>query len=398
MVKSTEKNKRIRNICNGLMLCLAQLVLLAGLARTLVKPKDTNLYENRPANQVVAPTLASWLDGTFQDSVEAALSDQVLLAQTMKKTYNDIENQIRYEAMMRISSRHPDIPVQYGKFYVYGGKYLAYQPTALESLTEALDRRVENCNRLIAAHPDVSFYLYYIERDSDNFFDTGEKTGAYEYLTSRVKLPKDRMKKFAVDDLETFERDFYQTDHHWSYQGSYRGYREAASMFGVTDPVEPEGRVSLTDHFAGSKSRSLGAQGLFFEPMDIYRFSFPSMAIQICGQSVEDYGQQTAAAEGRVTSFSYGEIYGQDDGEIIFDSGTTGRGNLLMLGESYDNAILKLMASHFDRVYSVDLRSYEKDMGKPFRLADYLDEHRITKVLWVGCMNYFSVDDFLLED
>lgn len=198
------------------------------------------------------------------------------------------------------------------------------------------------------------------------------------------------MKKFAVDDLETFERDFYQTDHHWSYQGSYRGYRELASMFGVTDPVEPEGRVSLTDHFAGSKSRSLGAQGQFFEPMDIYRFFFPPMSVQICGQPVEDYGQQTAAAEGQVTSFSYGEI--------IFDSGTTGRGNLLMLGESYDNDILKLMTSHFDRVYSVDLRSYEKDMGKPFRLADYLDEHQITKVLWVGCMNYFSVDDFLLED
>lgn len=389
-MKSTEKNKRIRNICNGLMLCLAQLVLLAGLARTLVKPKDTNLYENRPANRVAAPTLAALLDGTFQDSVEAALSDQALLAQTMKKTYNDIENQIRYEAMMRISSRHPDIPVQYGKFYVYGGKYLAYQPTALDSLTEALDRRVENCNRLIAAHPDVSFYLYYIERDSDNFFESGEKTGAYEYLTSRVNLPKDRMKKFAVDDLEIFKRDFYQTDHHWSYQGSYRGYREAASMFGFTDLVEPEGRVSLTDHFAGSKSRSLGAQGQFFESMDIYRFSFPSMAIQICGQPVEDYGQQTAAAEGKVTSFSYGEI--------IFDSGTTGRGNLLMLGESYDNDILKLMTSHFYRVYSVDLRSYEKDMGKPFRLADYLDEHQITKVLWVGCMNYFSVDDFLLED
>ena len=87
MVKSAEKNKRIRNICNGLMLCLAQLVLLEGLARTLVKPKETNLYENRPANRVAAPTLAAWLDGTFQDSVEAALSDQVPLAQTMKKTY-----------------------------------------------------------------------------------------------------------------------------------------------------------------------------------------------------------------------------------------------------------------------------------------------------------------------
>ena len=69
-----------------------------------------------------------------------------------------------------------------------------------------------------------------------------------------------------------------------------------------------------------------------------------------------------------------------------------------MLGESYDNAILKLMASHFDRVYSVDLRSYEQDMGKPFRLAEYLREHEITKVLWIGSTTFFTSDDFMVED
>lgn len=69
-----------------------------------------------------------------------------------------------------------------------------------------------------------------------------------------------------------------------------------------------------------------------------------------------------------------------------------------MLGESYDNAILKLMASHFDRVYSVDLRSYEQDMGKPFRMAEYLREHDITKVLWIGSLMFYTSDVFTLED
>lgn len=101
---------------------------------------------------------------------------------------------------------------------------------------------------------------------------------------------------------------------------------------------------------------------------------------------------------GQLTDASYGGVYGWDNGEVILDTGTTGRGNLLMLGESYDNAILKLMASHFDRVYSVDLRSYEQDMGKPFRLAEYLREHRITKVLLIGSTPFFTSDDFMVED
>ena len=114
--------------------------------------------------------------------------------------------------------------------------------------------------------------------------------------------------------------------------------------------------------------------------------------------SAATLARQDAALSGQLTDASYGGVYGWDNGEVILDTGTTGRGNLLMLGESYDNAILKLMASHFDRVYSVDLRSYEQDMGKPFRLAEYLREHRITKVLLIGSTPFFTSDDFMVED
>lgn len=397
-MKRADRNKHIRDRCNAVMLCCAALVLLAGLARTLLRPKDVNLYENRPANTVAPLTVSGWLDGSFQDAMEAALSDQVPLAQTMKKAYNDTQNSIRYDVMMRLSQAYPGLPVQYGAFYVYGGKYLTYPYRTPEEIDEALEARSENINNLIAAHPDVSFYIYMVEGDTNNNFPAGENNGAFEYLSSRVNLPAAQMGKFAADDLETFERDFYQTDHHWNNVGSYRGYCEAATLLGCTDLLEPQETVRVTDHFSGSKAQRLGAQEQFFEPMDLYRFAFPEMSITIAGKPADDYGRQGAALSGQLTSFSYGGIYGNDDGEIILDTGTTGRGNLLMLGESYDNAILKLMASHFDRVYSVDLRSYEQDMGKPFRMAEYLREHQITKVLWIGSTTFFTSDDFMVED
>lgn len=397
-MKHTDKTKHIRDLCNAVMLCCAALVLLAGLGRTLLRPKDVNLYENRPANTAAPLTVSGWLDGSFQDAMEAALSDQVPLAQTMKKAYNDAQNSIRYHTMLRLSQAHPSMPVQYSSFYVYGGKYLAYPPRTLAEQAEALDRRAENYNALIAAHPDVSFYLYGIERDIDHSFETDETSGVFEYLSSRVNLPAAQMQKLAVNDLETFERDFYQTDHHWNNIGSYRGYCEAAAMLGCTDLLTPLEAVRVTDHFSGSKARTIGAQEQFFEPMDIYRFAFPKMSVTVNGAAVDDYGHQSAALSGTLSDISYGSVYGEDNGEVILDTGTTGRGNLLMLGESYDNAILKLMAAHFDRVYSVDLRSYEQDMGKPFRLAEYLREHRITKVLWIGSSTFFTSDDFIVED
>ena len=397
-MKHADKSKRTRNLCNAAMLCCAAAVLLTGLGRTLLRPKDVNYYENRPANTVAPLTAESWLDGSFQDAMEAALSDQIPLAQAMKKTFNDAQNKIRYDSMMRLSHRYPNVPVQYDQFLVYGGKYLAYAYCSPDMVIPELTRHSENLNALIAAHPDVTFYLYMVDGDSNNNFPAGENNGAFEYLSSRVNLPAEQMGRFAVDELETYERDFYQTDHHWCNVGSYRGYREAAALLGCTDLLEPLETVRVSDHFSGSKALSIGAQEQFFEPMDVYRFAFPKMSVTIAGEPADDYGWQDAALSGQLTDASYGGVYGWDNGEVILDTGTTGRGNLLMLGESYDNAILKLMASHFDRVYSVDLRSYEQDMGKPFRLAEYLREHRITKVLLIGSSFYtFQILSYVID-
>ena len=56
-MKHADKSKRTRNLCNAAMLCCAAAVLLTGLGRTLLRPKDVNYYENRPAN-TVAPLTA----------------------------------------------------------------------------------------------------------------------------------------------------------------------------------------------------------------------------------------------------------------------------------------------------------------------------------------------------
>lgn len=302
-MKHADKSKRTRNLCNAAMLCCAAAVLLTGLGRTLLRPKDVNYYENRPANTVAPLTAESWLDGSFQDAMEAALSDQIPLAQAMKKTFNDAQNKIRYDSMMRLSHRYPNVPVQYDQLLVYGGKYLAYAYCSPDMVIPELTRHSENLNALIAAHPDVTFYLYMVEGDSNNNFPAGENNGAFEYLSSRVNLPAEQMGRFAVDELETYERDFYQTDHHWCNVGSYRGYREAAALLGCTDLLEPLETVRVSDHFSGSKALSIGAQEQFFEPMYVYRFAFPKMSVTIAGEPADDYGWQDAV-------FHVGRLHG----------------------------------------------------------------------------------------
>lgn len=95
---------------------------------------------------------------------------------------------------------------------------------------QKLDARAEDLNDAFAAHPQTAFYLYYIEKDTDLNFETGEKSGLYDYLTGLLTLPDDHMACFRVDSFEAFCQNFYRTDHHWNNRGSYLGYTQVMAL------------------------------------------------------------------------------------------------------------------------------------------------------------------------
>lgn len=109
------------------------------------------------------------------------------------------------------------------------------------------------------------------------------------------------------------------------------------------------------------------------------------------------YGNQEGFFAGTGDEPSYGGFYGWDAGEVTFSTGRADRENLLILGESYDNAVVRLLSTHFNRTYAVDLRYYEAYMGEPFSFSDYVEAHGITQVLLIGNIDYYLMDEFRLE-
>ena len=387
-----------RRIADGVLLGGILIVLLAGLGRTIFFPREINEYENRYANRLPALTAQGVLDGSFQQGVDSALSDQVYFSTTCKRTYNSVSSRYLNSALKPLWSSLENEYVNYLGMRVFGPEHhIIYDTRSLEEVAPALDQKAENYNRAIARNPETEFYLYFIEKDTDIEFMTGAKPGLYEYFRSQLHLDDDHAAKFAVDGFSDFSQYFYRTDHHWNNRGSYRGYRQVAELLGVEDaPIEAGEEVTLPNAFVGSKAFGLGAES-FSEPFSLYRFSFPAMEVTRNGEPAENYGSQEYFLTGTAGTPTYGRVYGGDDGEIVFSTGRSDRENILVLGESFDNAILKLLASHFNRTYSVDLRYYEAYMGKPFSLDEYLAEHEIDKVLWIGNLDCFIMQEFMLE-
>lgn len=394
----TGEARMTKKLADLLFLGAILVVLTSGLVKALLFPKEINDYENRYANRMPAFTLEGYLDGSFQREVDDALSDQVTLSITYKRIYNFVRTESLWPAVAAISKSYPDRYINYRSVRVFGGDYLVYHRTrTLSDITGGLDAKIANYNEAFARLPDREFYVYLIERDTGIDFETGEKPPVYEYLRDRLELPAGRVARFAVDDFETYSGLFYRTDHHWNHRGSYRGYLEVLELLGVEDgPLVPLEEVTLPGRFSGSKASAVGVAGIG-DTVTMYRFEFPALTFRRNGESAEDYGAQSRFLSGQGGDPTYGNIYGGDDGETVISGGKPGGENILLIGESFDNALLKLLACHFGSLYAVDLRNYSAWMGKDFQLSAYLEEHGIRKVLLIGSDTFFMMDEFRLE-
>ncbi len=278
---------------------------------------------------------------------------------------------------------------------VYGQQYLLYaQP--------AFDVRAESVNGTIAAHPGPEYYAYYIEKESDLDLATGVKSGMSDYIMDKLDLPKERKNIFRVNSYEEFDGYYYKVDHHWNGFGSYEGYRQILAM--LLPDAEPVLPVKLRNGGLLTGSKTVGSAAVYTQDLRAYEFDFPEFTYEVNGEPASAYGflanylAAEAASPGGGANTNYANCYGYDNGVTVVRNAASDGGNVLLIGESYDNAVLKLLACHFSEVHAIDLRNHEAQLGVPFRFGEYTEAHGITKVLFVGSTEFWYGSVFNLTE
>lgn len=371
--------------------------LTAGLVTALFVKKDINVYENRTAEKFGALTVESFLSGEFQDSVDVALGDRVYLAEDMKRVYNNV-NSAFLKSMIKTT-----VTKQQVKYIKLGdrnliGDNIVWDPSVFEWHEALIIKRANLYNELMKKHPELEFYLYYVEKDTDINFETGKKMGAFECLRDNLIFDEDKIARFEVKGFEDYKTNFFKTDHHWNHEGAYVAYNDLLRLFKIEDePIKANGKVKIADNFAGSKAT--GEAAGYTEEFWAYKYNFPKMKVTLTGVQYPDYGCRDEYNAGKkgTENLSYTDYYGYDEADIVLDTQNTERDNLLIIGESYDNAVLKLIASHFNRTHCVDLRGYIYTYGS-FSLSEYVEKNDIDKVLFMGNLDYIILDTFIVED
>ncbi|NMA51110.1 MAG: hypothetical protein GX951_04595 [Mollicutes bacterium] len=351
--------------------------------------KDVSTLENRVLSKVPKFTFQKFLKGSYQKQLEDSLVDQALLGQLMKQNIKSFESNIADGIRRNLEEKFSFICERYKmvdnktKVYMFGCNETLVDKPDLSNFREELQLGISLLNNLISGISNVKFYFYYIDSSRGiNFNDLNNDI--YYYLNENINIKNQG--HFKINSFEDYNIYFYKTDHHWNYAGSQKAYEELGNMLEYK-PIMPVELVNSEIKFYGSYSRNAVSDK--YDIFCYYKYNLPEHNIYLGNRKVDFSLNDEQIRNGDFLYDKYFNYYAQhyaaDHKEVIYDYKQNNRENLLVIKNSYFNAIQNLVAAHFNRTYIVDLRHYNN-----FNLDKYIREKNIDKVLFIG--DYLYLD------
>lgn len=386
--------KKYKKINNILFIVLFSMIIIAFSGYALLQRKEVNMYENRMAYKIGKLTLESYNNKEFQDSIENTLTDQIPLAVTLKEKYNYYMTSYVYNLSKKIvGNKCNNRYIMYTKSLRLFDcdEYMTYENNMYADAPDIVDERINDVNMVIK-NSKIPVYVYFIESDSTYNFETNTKSDIFQKLKDNINT--DKVYEFKVNSFDDYKEYFYKTDHHWNYKGAYKAYSDLVDILKLKNKIEYTSISCNSQNLSGSKAKTMGAYEIITEPFCGYNFELNNYKTYINGKEEEFYGEKNIED---VELVSYANYYGSDYAEVIIDNNKPKKENILLVGESYDNAIINLLATHYNKLFSIDLRHYENEFGKKFNYKEYIKENDIDKILLIGSIGYFRDSTFNLE-
>ena len=244
----------------------------------------------------------------------------------------------------------------------------------------------DSINRLAASIPNVKVYNMLVptamefygpeEYHSANHSQQYGIQLAYEQMSDQVTCV-DAYSKIAPHINDYL---YFRTDHHWTARGAYYGYTALAEAagFGVRplDSYE-SGRI---DGFVGTMYGYTNAQVLKDHP-DYVEYFMPQTPARGQYYSTVDMsdGRNLRIITTEVSNPNKYLAFIQGDNPLVkIDTENKNGRSILVIKESYGNALVPFLVDSYETVYVVDPRKIEMN------LADFVNAHGIQEVLAIN--------------
>lgn len=416
--------KKKKSILIDLIFLLLSFIIIFGftIAILIRGQKEKSVIENRPLAKFPGFSLEDFFQGKYQDDLEKSLSDQMICGQSVKtamtswkserigawqtKLLATVETNEPAEQPNEPSEDKPKavrkiryIPISGGNVYHYGDSpYMVFKCKSLENSKEKIDEMAESYQKHFK---NVDSYFYFVNISKSIDFNKVDET-ENEFLTYIKQVFSDfQCDGLKIDSYEQYMDYFYETDHHWNYKGSYQGYKDVIGMMLPEEKVlEPTETKTFDTYYYGSNARTTAVY-TNKEKFTVYDFKLPKHTTYVNGK-LSGYGNRDMYFNGGYSTEKgynhYGAFYGGDFAEVSFDFNQPEKENLLVIAPSYSNAINKLVASHFNKTYYIDLRHYQNTYGKTFNPEEFCKKNKIDKFLFLISIDHLTNGNFELAN
>ncbi len=178
---------------------------------------------------------------------------------------------------------------------------------------------------------------------------------------------------------------YYRTDHHWTSLGAYYGYTAIAEAMGfVPVPLSDYSETVVSRDFCGTAYSSSGFSWVAPDSISVY---VPEEGIK-----VTNYPEGSAESGSMyVETFLEGKdkykfFYGGNTPLLTVETKNTQAPSLLILRDSYMDAMSPFLTAHFSRIHIIDLRYFKTS------LRDYIEANDIDRILVCYNVKNFSED------
>lgn len=184
------------------------------------------------------------------------------------------------------------------------------------------------------------------------------------------------------------EKIYYKTDHHWTTQGAFYVFQEAAQTLGIEGDVSDNFvSYTVTDSFNGVLASTSGVGLDEKEEIDIYA---PTEGDDDLVVNYVDEGRKTTSlydSSKLETRDKYGVFLGGNTSVIDIRTVSTSQKRLLLVKDSFADCFIPFLAPYYREIVVVDPRYYSGT------LADIMDSYRISDVMILYSGNTFFTDN-----
>lgn len=259
----------------------------------------------------------------------------------------------------------------------------------VNGLSETLKDKATVYDMIIPTSIDIT-----LDDATRNSINSSNQKKAILYMYSKMNK---NIGKCYIYDLMRSHRDeyiYFRTDHHWTALGAYYAYTAFMAQLGKNAYSLDSFKERDMGAFVGSYYTQTRVPSLNNNPDKLVAYEpFSTNALKMINNEYDfiDYNIITDVSKWNNTS-KYSTFIGGDNAYAQINNPNISDGSsVLVIKESFGNAMVPFLVENFENVYVVDYRYYKNT------ISELVDEMNIENVVFVNNISITSTQDRIEE-